>query len=286
MPLHRLRVLLAALAVALLSVATVPPEEVHARARDDTPEALYEKGERQMRRGYYDEAIATFDKVRNHFPLNPYSVKAELRVADCLFEKGEYVAAIDAYRNFQRLHPSHPDLDYVVFRIASAHFKGSHIIAQRDQSSTDLCLRTLEGYESRFPESRYLAEVQRMRAVARKRLAKRIEDIGDYYYWRGRLRRGRDRATAMHAAARRYEQLVQTYPDLPLAERGWYRLGMARLHLGDVRGAEEAFSHLSDGSDGRRRSRYIDRARQALKRPPKPVAPPEETAGPIVPSAR
>ncbi|MCK6526446.1 outer membrane protein assembly factor BamD [Myxococcota bacterium] len=276
--------LLVALAAALLSVGATAGD-AFAKAREDTPEALYEKAEKQMRRGYYEEAIATFDQVRNHFPMNPYSVKAELRVADCLFAKGEYLSAVDAYRNFEKLHPTHAELDYVVFRIAAAHFKGSHRTAQRDQTSTELAVRTLQGYESRFPEGRHLAEVAKMRETARGRLAKGVSAVGDYYYWRARLLRAEAKSTAFNAAARRYRALVEEFPDVPLAERGRYRLGMALLHLGDVDGARRAFADLRPGADGKP-TRWMRKAEDALRDPPKAVPPPAEGAGPIVRQSR
>ncbi len=62
----------------------------------ETPESLYNKGLGQMKRGYLDEAIISFEKVRNHFPFNQYSVLAELRVADCLFERQGYLEAVVA----------------------------------------------------------------------------------------------------------------------------------------------------------------------------------------------
>ncbi len=262
------------------------PSSAWAKAREDTPEALFEKGERQMRRGYFDEAINTFDKVRNHFPLNPYSTRAELRVADCLFEKGEYLSAIDAYRSFERLHPQYPELDYVVFRVGQSQFRGSPRTIQRDQTATDLCVRALEGFEQRFPGSAYLKEVQKMKTIAIRRLAKRVESTAYYYYWRGFLSRGSARGTAMWAAARRYQQLIDQHPDYPDLDRAHYLLGMACLYLGDVDGARAAFAALQPPEGDHRPSRFLVRANRALAAPPKPVAPPEDRVVEIMPQGR
>ena len=56
--------------IATLALAVTLTTPAVARPRNETPEKLYNQGLRQMKRGYYEEAILSFEKVRNHFPLN------------------------------------------------------------------------------------------------------------------------------------------------------------------------------------------------------------------------
>jgi len=188
----------------------------------ETPEDLYAAGLRQMKLGSWDEAILSFERVRNHFPFNQYSVLSELRVADCLYEKGSYLEAVDAYRQFVRLHPRHAEIDYVVYRSARSEFKLAPLVPQRDQTHTRRGLRRLEGYEARFPQSEYLPEVGRLRTKALSRLSKAAVQIG-HFYWKQK---------EWAAAERRYRQAIAEFPTSSAIPRARYRRALCLWELG------------------------------------------------------
>lgn len=201
-----------------------------ARVREpESPESLYERGLRQMKRGYYDEAILSFEQVRNHFPFNQYSVLAELRAADCLFEKASYVEAVDAYRQFARLHPRHSQIDYVVYRTAKAEFKLAPVVPQRDQTQARRGLERIADFEARFPGSEYLVEVQRLRGKTLLRLSRGGVQIGDFYW----------KQKAWKAAERRYRLAIEEFPDSPLVPRSSFRRGLCLWRMADAAPTDE-----------------------------------------------
>ncbi len=260
----------------LIAFGTALAAPADARPRRETPEKLYEQGIRQMKRGYYDEAITNFDKVRNHFPLNSYSVMAELRVADCLYEKSDFISAVDAYQQFVRLHPQHEELDYAHMRIGRSYFKQTNRIPGNDQTYTRLTLKALEEFETRYPESDYLAEVVQMRSRCRTRLARTEIQVGDFYYWQGVQRRGDDRKhSAFTAASRRYEGVLVDYPDTPLFRRSIYRYGMSQYRLGNYAVAiprlEEVVERFPGTLQARRAERNLPKVREAAAAPPEPA---------------
>lgn len=231
-------------------VGTPKPRRARVRAPED-PENLYRRGLRQLRRGYYDEAIISFEKVKNHFPFNQYSVLSELRVADALFEKDSYIESIDAYRQFTRLHPRHSEIDYAIYRMARAEFKVASKVPQRDQSSTERGLKKLRGFERRFPDSEYVEEVLRIRTEARTRLAKRMLQVGNYY-WKTR---------EWKAAERRYGLVWLEYADTSVIFKARYRQALCLVELGRSEEAREVLEELSvrEGS-----GRWGERARSFL----------------------
>ena len=202
-------------------------EEVPRRVlQPENPEELYERGLRQMKRGYYDEAVLSFDRVRNHFPFNQYSVLAELRVADCLYEKASFMEAVDAYRHFARLHPRHPQIDYVVYRTARSEFKLAPVIPQRDQTHARRGLTRIEDFAERFPDSEYATEVERLRDKALLRLSRGGVQIGNFYW----------KQKEWKAAERRYRLAAEQFPDSPLVPRATYRRGVCLWKMAE--GAE------------------------------------------------
>ncbi len=237
--------------VIFLAVAWASPGE--ARPRRETPEDLYDTGLRQMKRGYYDEAITSFDKVRNHFPLNQYSVLSELRVADCLYEKADFISAVDAYQQFVRLHPRHEELDYAKMRIGRSYFKQANRIPAKDQTYTEMTLSSLDEFEDRFPESDYLTEVLDMRARCRTRLSRAEVQVGDFYFWR----------KSYNAAQRRYQGLLLEYPDSPVVPRARYRLGVSLVQMGQP---DEGEAVLRQVIELHPESPQVPRAQRWIKR--------------------
>lgn len=204
-------------------------------SKPETPEGLYANGLRQMKLGSWDEAILSFERVRNHFPFNQYSVLSELRVADALYEKGSYLEAADAYRGFARLHPRHAEMDYVVYRTARCEFKLSPNVAQRDQTHTRRGLKRLRGFEGRFPDSEYLPEVMKLRGKAGRRLSRAAVAIGHFYF----------KLKEWAAAERRYRLAIEEFPDSSFTPKARFRRGLCLWELGDISGdaAEKAQFH-------------------------------------------
>ena len=266
----------------LLTFCAVLTQPAQARPKRETPEKLYEQGLRQMKRGYYDEAITNFDKVRNHFPLNSYSVMAELRVADCLYEKSDFISAVDAYQQFVRLHPQHEELDYAHMRIGRSYFKQTNRIPGNDQTYTRLTLKALADFEQRFPQSDYLAEVVQMRSRCRTRLARTEIQVGDFYYWQGVQRRGDDRRrSAFHAASLRYEGILVDYPEAPVFRRSLYRYGMSQYRLGNhtvaIPRLEEVVERFPGTTQARKAERILPKVREAAAAPTAPPPVPATT---------
>jgi len=253
--------------VIFLVLGLAPTTE--ARPRRETPEKLYDQGLRQMKRGYFDEAITSFDKVRNHFPLNQYSVLAELRVADCLYEKADFISAVDAYQQFVRLHPRHEELDYAKMRIGRAYFKQANRIPAKDQTYTEMTLASLEGFEDRFGDSDYLPEVLEIRGKCLTRLSRSEAQVGDFYFWR----------KSYNAAQRRYSDLLVDYPDSPAVPRARYRLGVSLVKLERPDEGEAVLRQVlelhPDTLQARRAERWIARveADRAAAVTPEPAAP-------------
>ena len=244
----------------------------------ETPEGLYTSGLRQMKLGSWDEAILSFDRVRNHFPFNQYSVLSELRVADCLYEKGSYLEAADSYRGFVRLHPRHSEMDYVIYRIARSEFKLAPNVAQRDQTHTRRGLRRLAGYEKRFAESEYLPEVLKLRGKALLRLSRAAVAIGNFYW----------KQKQWAAAERRYRLAIEEFGESPLIPRAKFRRGLCLWELGlaetdpteQERLQQDALELIRRVAEAQADNRLGKNAQRFLDTNAAPVAPESQEAEP------
>ena len=205
-----------------------------------TPEERFELGQKHMRRGYYQKAMEQFSALRNLNRESPYSVKAELAMADLYYKQSEFDLARVAYEDFTRLHPRHPELDYAVYRLGMSHFQKASKIAARDQTWTQQAVHAWANFERRFPESEYLDEVAEAVEQGRNRLALKELRIARFY----------SKRQAWPAVVARLEPMIRRYPkseDLPEALS---LLAVALMELGKLEQAKEVAARLASDHEG------------------------------------
>ena len=161
------------------------PEAVAAKKKKgdekDEAEKLYEKASKSLTKGYYDDCINDFEKLRNTYPFSKYAVEAELKIADALFAKKDYADAADNYRTFAKLHPKHEQVDYATYHIGLALFLEAPKSIDRDQASTEKALEELRTFVTQFPESKYADDAAKRIGQGRDRLAEKELYVGRYY---------------------------------------------------------------------------------------------------------
>ncbi|MEQ1569069.1 MAG: outer membrane protein assembly factor BamD [Myxococcota bacterium] len=208
---------------ALLGTLSTPAVAAAPKA-PPTAEELYDQGLRQMRRGYYTKALESFNRVRNYHRDDPVSVKAQLAIADLQFKKSDFAQARFAYEEFAQLHPRHPDLDYVTWRIGLSIYKRAAKFAGRDQTDTRAAVNAWTGFDSRFPESEYTEDVQKHLQRGRERLASKELFVAKFYA----------RRDAWGAVRGRTEYVVRRYPDVPQVGEALEYLGVSLHQWGSV----------------------------------------------------
>jgi outer membrane assembly lipoprotein YfiO len=85
----------------------------------DTPEQqLLEDGKKYFKNELYRLARQNFEALKTGYPNSSSVDFAEIKIADCMFEAGEYTEASRAYESFVRLRPKHPSASYMLYRAA------------------------------------------------------------------------------------------------------------------------------------------------------------------------
>ena len=202
---------------AIFALAFLAGPALAKERKELTVEEQYELGLKYLRRESYVKALEQFNRIRNTHRDDPYSVKAELAIGDVYYKKREWDQARLAYEDFMRMHPRHQDLDYVVYRMGLSLYRKAPLVAGRDQTWTKQAVHTWAGFESRFPDSEYRAEVDELLQVSRDRLARKELAIARFYV----------RRKAWPAVSDRAEGMLRTYPDSERAADALYMDGIA-----------------------------------------------------------
>lgn len=170
---------------------------------DLSPDELMYEGMNNMRLGRYQQASEQFQMIKDRYPYHKYAVEAELKVADALFKANEWTLAFVSYDDFERLHPRHADIPYVIYQKGMCHFVQIRSF-DRDQSFNHDAKEQFERLTSRYPNSEYANRAKARLRDCYSYLAQYEQSVGDFYFKRKHYR----------AAYGRYKYLLENYPDL------------------------------------------------------------------------
>jgi outer membrane protein assembly factor BamD len=247
-----------------------------------TAKQNYEKGLAELKDDNFPEAQKYFQFVKQKYPFSKYAVLAELGIADTQFARGNYNEAIDSYKSFVRLHPTHEKVEdgYVAFRICESYFKDMPddvwILPpsyEKDQSAVVDAQREIEDFRKKHAGSPYMPKADELRKEVMKRLVDHEVYVARFYL----------KSDHPKAAAMRLEGAIRRYPGSGREPELLFSLGETYLHMGDPRRAMETFERVINehhSAPQARRSElyveYIVRRHPELKAAP---AAPAQPAG-------
>lgn len=222
------------IAVPLLLLLALPacvPQTVVPPAKQAS--AYFEEGESFYEQGLYQDAIASWERVRDSYYSPELNILAELKIAEAHFLAGQYIESASAYEAFLKNHPEHAKVPEALFQIGLSYMNqmGSK---DQDQGPAHRALNAFETLKQRFPEDRRKEETQIYIDRCLNQLAANEVVVGEYYLKAGQYQ----------AAINRLEGVFRKYPNYYDKAEAYYFLGQAYLLAGDKVKASEAFNNL------------------------------------------
>lgn len=237
-----LLVIIALLLLNACSTGRVPPPK--------SADVYYQEGENFFAKGRYEEAIASWEKVRDSYQSAEMNTLAELKIAEAYFEGEQYVEAAAAYEEFLRQHPNHEQTAATLFNLGTAYHR-QILSADRDQTATRQALKTFENLLRKFPDDGRSTESREMIATLRDHLAAHELYVGRFYV----------RTEKPQAAIARLRGLLEDYPNHTGRDESYFLLGQAYLQQGERELAAANFNALYETFPD---SRFIAKARKLL----------------------
>jgi outer membrane protein assembly factor BamD len=249
----------------------------------------YEKGMEALQREDWIAAAKYFAFIKSRFRYSKFAVLSELRLADAELGAEEFASAIDNYRLFIRLHPTHEMVSngYASFRIGDAYYKqlsgDSWLMPpsyEGDQSANEDAAAELSVFAEKYPQSPYREKAQ----IIIKKVGKKLADHEWYaaqYYWKDDKPMG----TVM-----RLRRLLERYRGVGYDEDALWLLGRAYVAVDMPDRARSTWQELSDKFP---KSPRAGEARTAIGKLPRtgapgvaplPPAPAAKPAGPAIPA--
>jgi outer membrane protein assembly factor BamD len=161
------------------------------------------QGNENLSQGRYKDAVDAFQKIKDRFPYSKHAVSAELKMADALYLQEEYDLAYTAYDEFEKLHPKHKDMPYVIYQKGMSNF--SQVKSKdREQAHTLKAKEEFERLIKRYPRDDYANKARKNLRECLIYLAEYELFVANFYYKQGRYR----------AALGRYTYILNNYPDM------------------------------------------------------------------------
>jgi len=180
---------------------------------------LYAEARAQLDERSYEKAISYYQKLEARYPYGRFAQQAQIEVAYAYFKDNDPAGTITAADRFIKMHPNHPNVDYLYYLKGLANFNEDQGIfglvsgqdmSERDPKAARDAFDAFKDLVARYPDSKYAPDsVQRMNYLVNALAAHEVH-VARYYLKRG----------AYVAAANRTQYALKTYPQAPANEEG------------------------------------------------------------------
>lgn len=206
----------------------------------NTAEGAFALGEKYQKDERFEDALTQFNAVKNKHPYSKLATEAELRIADIHFEREDFIEAQNGYQSFKELHPTHPRIDYVTFRLGLSFFNQLPSTIDRDLQLANRAILYLNEVYTSYPGSEYAAQAKEYKEKAIRMLAEKEKYIANFYFIR----------EFYGSALERYEGLIKTYPDQSFIPEALYGAAVSAYETKEFSKAKEYYDQLiSEHSD-------------------------------------
>ncbi len=186
------------------------------------PEELMSEGMSAFRDGDYTEAAESFQNLKDRYPYSKLAIKAELKWADAIFKSRDFEEALEAYKEFEMLHPKNESIPYVIYQQGMCSFLRMGSI-DRDQTNTKNALKEFERLRREFPTDPFSL-------MARRRIRKCLINLAEYEFYVGHFY---FKAGRYQAALKRFEYLITHYPDYGQYEKTFTYIAKSKEKLSE-----------------------------------------------------
>lgn len=210
-----------ALALAFsISACGILPDKID-ETKNWSATKLYSEARDELNAGNYEKAIQYFEKLESRYPFGTYAQQAQMEIAYANYRQGDQAAALAAVERFIKLHPNHPNVDYMYYlrglinfndRVGFLDFLAKQDPSERDPKATRDAFDAFKQLAERFPDSIYTKDALARMKYLVNAMAQHEVHVAKYYYRRG----------AYLAAVNRAQAAVTEYRDAPAIEEALY----------------------------------------------------------------
>ena len=184
------------------------------------PEASFKQAAEKAKEGYYEEARKILEEVKTQDASGKYSPLAQIRIGDMYFEEGSYEEAVAEYSRFLNVHPYHRYAYYSQYQLAMSYYRRVDTI-DVSYGWAHQALAEFEKLQTTYPRNPYMNVTETRIKECRNILAEFEFYVGEFYF----------KKESFNAAAQRFTQVIQKYPDSKKEIDALYYLGVSYKNI-------------------------------------------------------
>jgi outer membrane protein assembly factor BamD len=182
---------------------------------------LYAEAKDSLNEGGYEKAIKYFEKLESRYPYGRFAQQAQIDIAYAYWKSNEIQSSVAACDRFIKLHPNHPNVDYVYYLKGLVNFNedlgilgniSQQDMTERDPKGARESFDAFRELITRFPESKYTPDATLRMKYLVNALASLEVHVARYYMKRN----------AYVAAINRAQFALKTYPEAPATEEALF----------------------------------------------------------------
>src|SRR4051794_22230884 len=203
-----------------LSACGMLPEKVD-ETKGWSVTKLYSEASEELASQHYERAVQLFEKLESNYPFGTYAQQAQMEIAYAYYKSNDQAQALAAVERFIKLHPNHPNVDYMYYlrglinfndKLSLFDFVARQDLTERDPKAVREAFDSFKLLIDRFPNSAYAQDARDRLAYLVDAMARYDVHVANYYFRRG----------AYVAAANRAQQVVREFKDTPAVEDALY----------------------------------------------------------------
>ncbi len=212
---------IAALFLAMLAAGCGLLPEVKDETAGWSANKLYSEAKQNLTDGGYETAIKYFEKLESRYPYGSYAQQAQIDIAYAYWKSNDIPSAVAACDRFIKLHPNHPNVDYVYYLKGLVSFNedlgllgqvSQQDMTERDPKGARESFDAFRELVTRYPDSKYTPDaILRMKYLVNA-LASLEVHVARYYMKRN----------AYVAAVNRSQYALKNYPEAPATEEALF----------------------------------------------------------------
>jgi outer membrane protein assembly factor BamD len=228
-------ILVAIIGLLLVGCSASTPKTPAEKYKGHPPDKLLQTGEKQLAKGYYEDAEEHFEAVKSLHPFSRQAKQAQIDLIYTYYWSSKYQEAIAAANRYLKLYPRGKHVDYAYYMKGLVNFERTVSAFQRymfvDASELDTtplaqAFTNFNKVVTMYPHSVYAYDARYRMVYIRQVMAKHQLQTARFYLNNNMYVAAVNRASGV---LEHYQGSGQTRPALSIMEQAYQELGLPDL---------------------------------------------------------
>lgn len=217
-----------------LSACGMLPEQIDETTSWPAPK-LYAEAKDELNSGNFERSLSLYEKLESRYPFGTYAQQAQMEIAYLHYRQNDQPLALAAVERFIKLHPNHPNIDYMYYlrglinfndKVSILNFIASQDLTERDPRAAREAFDSFKILAERYPNSKYAPDATARLSYLVNAMAQYEVHVARYYFRRGAYLAAANRA---QVAVKEYRSAPAVKDALQLMVLSYNALGMPQL---------------------------------------------------------